>query len=69
MQIAVSDTDLQVRGEPGHQDPEIRANRPQKNNFRSFGPQFGLELNGGAGGAGGGPSPSPGSANELTQHC
>ena len=66
MQIAVSDTDLQVRGEPGHPDPEIRANRPQKKNFRSFGSQFGLKLNGGAGG---GPSPSPGSANELTQHC
>ena len=50
MQIAVADPDLLIRGEPGHPDSEIRANRPQKKNFRSFGPQFGLELNGGAGG-------------------
>ena len=51
MQIAVADPDLKIRGEPGHPDPEIRGNRPQKKIWGPFGPQFGLKLNGEPGGS------------------
>ena len=54
----VADPDLQIRGEPGHPDPEITGGgkRSQKKLFQPFGPQFGLTIRGG-GGWGGGPSP------------
>ena len=50
----VADPDLQIRGEPGHQDPEITGGgeRSQKKLFQPFGPQFGQTIRGGGGGAG-----------------
>ena len=54
----VADPDLQIRGEPGHPDPEITGGeRSQKKLFQPFGPQFGLTIRGGGGGWSGGPSP------------
>ena len=53
--FSVADTDLQVRGSPGHTDSEIKGEgggggrggeggRSQKNFIRPFGPQFGLKV-------------------------
>lgn len=52
----MADSELQIRGEPGHPDPEIKGGgreRSQKKMFQPFGPQFGLTIRGGG--------PSPGS--------
>ena len=47
----VADSELQIRGEPGHPDPEIKGGggggRSQKKMFQPFGPQFGLTIRGG----------------------
>ena len=51
----VTDPDFQIRGEPGHPDPEIRGGGLKKKSFRPFGPQFGLKIRG----------PSPGSATAV----
>ena len=59
----VADPDLQIRGEPGHQDPEITGGgggggeRSQKKLFQPFGPQFGQTIRGGGGGLGRRPLP------------
>ena len=56
----VTDSDLQIRGEPSHPDPEITGVGAvsKKKMFQPFGPQFGLTIRGeGWGGSG----PSPGS--------
>ena len=55
----VADPDLQIRGEPGHQDPEITGGgeRSQKKLFQPFGPQFGLTIRGGGGGGAGAAAP------------
>ena len=60
----VTDSDLQIRGEPSHPDPEIKGGGAvsRKKLFQPFGPQFGLTIRGGRGGGGlGGSGPSPGS--------
>ena len=44
--IPVADTDLQIRGGPGHPDPEIRGPGFKKNFFWPFGPQFGSKIRG-----------------------
>ena len=53
----VADSELQIRGEPGHTDPEIKGGGGgdglKKKMFQPFGPQFGLTIRGGG--------PSPGS--------
>jgi len=36
VQIAVADPDLQIRGEPGHPDPEIKGDRSQKKFFSAL---------------------------------
>ena len=47
---AVADPDLQIRGGPGHLDPEIRGGPGLPPNFsRPFGSHFGQKLSGGAG--------------------
>ena len=45
----VTDSDLQIRGEPSHPDPEITGggNSLKKKMFQPFGPQFGLTIGGG----------------------
>ena len=56
----VTDSDLQIRGEPSHPDPEIKGGggAVSKKMFQPFGPQFGLTIRrGGGGGWGGGQSP------------
>ena len=57
------DPDLQIRGGPGHPDPEIRGGGLQKNTFWPFGPQFGLKIREG----GAPPGPSPRSATGKKQ--
>ena len=49
----VTDSDLQIRGEPSHPDPEIKGGGAvSKKMFQPFGPQFGLTIRrGGVGGA------------------
>ena len=43
----MEDPDLQIRGRPGHPDPEIRGGRVGvKNFFQPFGHQFGLKIRG-----------------------
>ena len=45
----MADPDLQIRGGPGHPDPEKMAGgggRSPKNIFRPFGPQFALKIRG-----------------------
>ena len=47
------DSDLQIRGRPGHPDPEVREGEGgslKKTFFLPFGPQFGLKTRGGGGG-------------------
>ena len=57
--MEVADPDLQIRGWPGHPDPEMRGRDGglglKKFFFPPFRPQFGLKIRGG-------PCPSPGSA-------
>ena len=47
--LSMADPDLQIRGRPGHPDPEITGERRglKKKFFRPFGPQFGLKIRGG----------------------
>jgi len=40
----VTDPDLQIRGRPGHQDPDIRRAGLLKDIFLPFGPQFGFKI-------------------------
>ena len=60
--LSVADPDLQIRGRPGHPDPEItgEGRGVKKEFFRPFGPQFGLKI-----GGAGPPGPTPGSATEC----
>ena len=61
-QSAVADPDLQIRGEPGHQHPDIRGGGGSglnKNFFRPFGRQLGPKIRGAGVGP---PVPYPGSA-------
>ena len=55
----VADSDLEIRGEPGHPDPEITGGEGggtvSKKMFQPFLPQFGLTIRGG--GWGGRPLP------------
>ena len=46
--LSVADPDLQIRGRPGHPEPEITGEGRgiKKNFFRPFGPQFGLKIRG-----------------------
>ena len=54
----VTDSDLQIRGEPSHPDPEIKGGGAvSKKMFQPFGPQFGLTIRRGGGGWGGRPIP------------
>ena len=47
--LSVADPDLQIRGRPGHPDPEIRGRGLQKHFFRPFGPHFWSKNKGGPG--------------------
>ena len=46
--LSVADPDLQIRGRPGHPDPEItgEGRGVKKEFFRPFGSQFGLKIRG-----------------------
>ena len=54
--IVSGDPDLQIRGRPGHPEPEITGEGRgiKKKFFRPFGPQFGLKIRGA-----GPPGPQP----------
>ena len=59
----MANPDLQIRGGPGHRDPEIEevGEGARKIFVWPFGPQFGLKMEWGGGGAEAPPGPLPGS--------
>ena len=62
---SVPELDLEIRGARSSRPLDKGGGgRSPKENFRPFGPQFGLKMRGGGGG-GGGADPSPKSATET----
>ena len=57
----MANPDLQIRGGPGHRDPEIEevGEGARKIFVWPFGPQFGLKMEWGGGGRGGTPGAPP----------
>ena len=62
--IPVADADLQIKGGPGHPDPEIRGAWFEKKFFSALWASVWFKNKGG--GVGGPPGPSPGSATVFT---